>query len=771
MEWIEWLEERPFYRGQLAGHRTVPGREAVYEQVGMDDAVASALEERGIDRLYAHQARAVRAVRDGGDAVLATPTASGKSLGYGIPALERAAGDGGRTLYIAPQNALIEDQESWLSALGEAVGGVTAAQYTGRMRQSEKRETRDREPDIVLTTPDMLHYGLLPHARRLWDWLFADLSLVAIDEVHAYRGIFGSQVALVLRRLDRLARGFGARPQFVCCSATIGNPVAHAAGITGRPADRFRLVDMDTSETGPRTWAFWQPPETPDRGHGRRRSAHVESMQLFVELVRAGYQTLVFGRSRQLVERYALESQNRLREGGDPDLAEKVRAYEAALTHERRTELERGIHDGSIRGVWSTSALELGVDIGDLDAVILDGYPGTRTDTHQRAGRAGRGTDPCLVTLVGGEDQLDEYVLAHPDAILDGTPESAVVNPQNSRILPAHLRCAARESWLTPDDRDWFGDEFPDAVRSLVDVGTLARRTDDGGPHWIDDGEDSPHHTMNLRRAGGPDVALVRRDTGDTIARLDRGDAMRDAHTGAIYHHQGQAYEVVELDLESHRAELSPTWADHYTRIRHDKNIAVEDFADTITIGDETEVLFGRLTVRTRITGYARKHGKTGRTIGEEPLDMPETSLETEGLAIAIPPHVQSRFTADADFLGGIHAAEHGLISLFPLEVLCDRGDVGGLSIPHHPATDRGTIFVYDGHEGGVGLTRGGFDRIEALLARTRALIAECDCVDGCPSCVQSPQCGNGNEPLDPDTAVDVLRALAGEDAPPTRKP
>ncbi len=771
MEWIEWLEERPFYRGQVVGHRTVPAREAVYERVGMDETVASGLEARGIKRLYAHQAGAVRAVREGGDVILATPTASGKSLGYAIPALERASRDDGRTLYIAPQNALIEDQEGWLTEVGNAVGGVTAAQYTGRMSQGEKRATRERKPDIVLTTPDMLHYGLLPHARRLWEWLFADLSLVAIDEVHAYRGIFGSHVALVLRRLDRLARGFGARPQFVCCSATIGNPVAHAAELTGRPADRFALVESDTSETGPRTWTFWQPPEMPDSGHGRRRSAHVESMQLFVELVRAGYQTLVFGRSRQLVERYALESQNRLREGGEPDLAERVRAYEAALTHERRTDLERGIHDGSIRGVWSTSALELGVDIGDLDAVILDGYPGTRTDTHQRAGRAGRGTDPCLVALVGGEDQLDEYVLAHPDAILDGTPESAVVNPQNARILPDHLRCAARESWLSPDDRDWFGGAFPDAVRSLVDAGTLASRTKDGERRWVDNGDDSPHHSMNLRRAGSPEIALVRRDNGETIAQLDRGDAMRDAHTGAIYHHQGQAYEVVELDLANGRAELSPTWADHYTRVRHDKDIAVEAFTETIAIGGETDVRFGRMTVRTRITGYARKDGKTGRTISEEPLEMPETSLETEGFAIAIPPHVQSRFTADGDFLGGIHAAEHGLISLFPLEVLCDRGDVGGLSIPHHPATERGTIFVYDGHEGGVGLTRAGFDRIEALLERTLSLIEECDCADGCPSCVQSPQCGNGNEPLDPDTAVGVLRAIAGEDAPPTRKP
>ncbi len=771
MEWIDWLEDRPIYREQLTGHRRVPPREPVYGDLELDGAIGSALSDRGIDRLYSHQADAIATVRNGNDAVLATPTASGKSVAYAVPALERAATGDGRTLYIAPQNALIEDQEDWLDRLGSDVGGIDAAQYTGRMRQSEKRETRADQPDIILTTPDMLHYGLLPHARRLWEWLFEDLTVVALDEVHAYRGIFGSHVALVLRRLDRLTQEFGASPQFVCCSATIGNPVEHAARLTGRPESGYTLVEEDTSETGPRTWAFWRPPAAPDSGHGRRRSGHVESMDLFVELVRSGFQTLVFARSRQLVERYAMESQNRLREHGDRDLAAKVRAYEAALTHDRRTALEQGIHDGSIRGVWSTNALELGVDIGGLDAVILDGYPGTRTDTHQRAGRAGRGSDPCLVALVGGEDQLDEYVLDHPDTVLEGRPESAVVNPANAHVLPDHLRCAARESWLRPSDERWFGESYRDTVGSLMEEGRLDVRESDGEPRWIDDGDESPHHGMDIRRAGGADIALVRRDDGETIARLDRSDAMRDAHPGAIYHHQGQAYEIVELDLDARRAELSPTWADHYTRVRHDKDITVDTFTETVTVGPETTVRFGSMTVRTRITGYARKDGKTGRTISEDPLSLPETTLSTEGFAIAVPPAVQSRYTSEGDFLGGIHAAEHGMISLFPLEVLCDRGDVGGLSIDHHPSTECGTIFVYDGHPGGVGLTRAGFDRIDALVDRTRNLIASCDCTDGCPSCVQSPQCGNGNEPLDPETAVGVLGAIAGDGEPATRKP
>lgn len=761
MDWIEWIRDRRFYADQIAAHRHISAAQPRFGDVELPERLGDALAKRGVDRLYGHQARAIDAIRDGDDVVIATPTASGKSVGYGIPAIDRAVASPARTLYIAPQNALIEDQEAWLSGLAADVDpDIAVHQYTGRMESPEKRAVRYREPSIVLTTPDMLHYGLLPHSRRLWDWFFGNLSLVVLDEVHAYRGIFGSHVALLLRRLDRLTAEFGASPQFVCCSATIGNPVEHVSQLTGREEASFSLISDDDSESGPRSWAFWRPPEMEDSGHGRRRSAHVETMQLFVSLVKAGYQTLVFGRSRQLVERYAMESQRKLREDGAADLANRVRAYEAALTHDRRTALEDGLRDGSIRGVWSTSALELGVDIGGLDAVLLDGYPGTRTDTHQRAGRAGRGSDPCLIALIAGEDQLDEYVLNHPDTIFETEPESAVVNPANDRLLPDHLRCAARESWLRPGDASYFGPTFADTVDELVASGMLEPRESNRGDRWIDAGEDSPQHTMNLRRSDREEVSLVHRQSGETIARLGRHDAMRDAHTGAIYHHQGQAYEVVELDLESRRAELAPTWAEHYTRTRHDKDITVEDIERSATVAPHTEAEFGRLTVRTQITGFARKDGATGKTIGEEPLAMPETTLETEGLVIPIPPDIQSRFTEAGDFLGGIHAIEHGMISLFPLEVLCDRGDIGGLSIDHHPATDRATIFVYDGHDGGVGLTRSGFDRIESLLGRTLELIDGCDCAAGCPSCVQSPQCGNGNEPLDPETAVGVLRAL-----------
>ncbi|MFW5905326.1 MAG: DEAD/DEAH box helicase, partial [archaeon] len=445
-----WLANRPYYDGQLTHERVVDAQEATTRSIPLEDRLAGALADRGIDDLYDHQASAIEAVRDGSDVVLATPTASGKSLSYTVPAFERAIDHGGRTLYVAPQNALIADQEAALSDLAADLGfgsRVSVAQYTGRLSDAEKRAVRDRRPTVVLTTPDMLHYALLPYGHRIWDWFFESLETVVIDEVHEYRGVFGSHVSLVFRRLARMADRFDADPQYVACSATIGNPVAHASGVTGRPESSFTLVDEDASSRGPKRWLFWNPP-LHQGGDGRRRSNHVETRRIFADLVQRDLQTLVFTRARQTAERYAQDSASTLRDRGETDLANRIAAYQAALKADRRRELEADIDAGEVRGVWSTNALELGVDIGTLDAVLLDGYPGTRMNTFQQAGRAGRGDDESLVVLVAGEDQLDQYVMAHPEALFDGDPERAVVNPANERLLDDHLLCAARETWL-----------------------------------------------------------------------------------------------------------------------------------------------------------------------------------------------------------------------------------------------------------------------------------------------------------------------------------
>jgi DEAD/DEAH box helicase domain-containing protein len=792
-ETIDWLRGRPYYDGQVEAHRTVPGSEGDFRAVDLEPRLESAFEKRGIDSLYRHQAEAIEAVREGENVVLATPTASGKSLAYTVPAFERAMDHGGRTLYVAPQNALINDQEETLSGLARDLGfgsRVSVAQYTGRLTKTEKQAVRDRQPTVVLSNPDMLHYALLPHAHRLWDWFFKGLETVVLDEVHEYRGVFGSHVALVLRRLRRVCERFDAAPQFVCCSATIGNPVEHAANVTGAAESSFRLVDEDVSDTGPKHWVLWNPPEyeNPQAGtSGRRRSNHGETKRLFADLVSKDYQTLTFTRARQAAEQYAMESADELRDRGRDELAPDVTAYQAALGRDRRKEIEDGLHDGEVRGVWSTNALELGVDIGGLDAVLLDGYPGTRMAAFQQAGRAGRGDDPALVMLVAGEDQLDQYLMDNPDALFDGVsasnasggsegersessgdPERAVVNPVNDQLVPDHVLSAARESWLSPEDRKYFGEGFPDLVADLEDEDLLARRNTSSGVRWTYDGDGSPQHEMSLRSIDDREVNLLDRRNDDTIATLPFDDALTDAHPGAIYHHQGQSYEVVDLDLDKEVAELSPTWADYYTKVLHEKAITVEaDLQEKrLSTREDVVVRFADVTMRKQITGFERRD-RSGEALGRESLDLPEVSLRTKALYFTVPADVAATMEDRGDFPGGIHAAEHGMISLFPLELLCDRGDIGGLSTPHHPHTDESTIFIYDGYPGGVGLTREGYETVEDLMGNTAEMIAACKCdsAGGCPACVQSPHCGNANDPLDKEQAQFLLEELTDIDA------
>jgi DEAD/DEAH box helicase domain-containing protein len=802
---IEWLRDRPFYEGQIAEHRRLPARDPEFADVDLAPRMADALSKAGIDRLYRHQADAIETVRDGDDVVLATETASGKSLAYTVPAFEAAMDHGGRTLYIGPQNALIADQEESLSDLAHGLGfgsGVSVESYTGRLSRSEKREVRDREPTVLLSNPDMLHYALLPYAGRLWEWFFSSLEHVVIDEVHSYRGVFGSQVALTLRRLARTCERFGSSPQFVCCSATINNPVDHVATVTGRDPDGIALVDEDTSGRGPRDWVLWNPPEYDDdwqeRGSGRRKSSHTESKRLFVDLVTAGAQTLAFTRARQTAEQYATDSASDLRERGERDLASKIGAYQAALTDERRREIEADLHSGELRGVWSTSALELGVDVGGLDAVILDGYPGTRMSAYQRAGRAGRGDDPALVVMVGGEDQLDQYLMTNPADFFEAPPEDAICDPENGQLLPGHVACAADESWLSPEDERFFGDPFPGIVGDLTDDGVLDRRETADGLRWTHAGSSSPQQAVSLRTVGDREVDLIDSSRSETVASLGFGDALRDAHPGAIYHQQGRTYEVTKLDLDRDVAELQSSWADYYTQPLTEKDIVVnEDLAEReLDARSDVPVRFADVTVTERITGFVRKDAKTGESLGESTLDLPETTLRTKALYFPVPADLESEMRAigagdgndgeggnDAEtatdggereraepapdgeyaFNGGIHAAEHGIISLFPFHLLCDRADVGGISTPYHPHTDAPAVFVYDGYPGGVGLTRRGHERIEELMARTARLIDGCDCEGGCPACVQSPHCGNANDPLAKAPAVRLLEALTGD--------
>lgn len=761
-----WLRGQPYYEGQITDDRTIPGRAGSTETLTLEPRLAKALSARGIEELYQHQVAAIDALRAGSDVVIATPTASGKSLAYTVPSFERAMDHGGRSLYIGPQNALIADQLESLTALADDLGfgsKVRVSEYTGRLSDAERQAVRDRQPTVLLTNPDMLHFGVLPHAHRIWDWFFESLETVIVDEVHAYRGIFGAHVALVLRRLLRVCDRFDTDPDVICCSATIGNPVEHASRVTGRDPPRIRLVDTDTSAQGPKRWLTWNPPlHDGAEGQGRRRSHHVETKRLFCDLVANGHQTLVFTRARQTAERYATDAAETLRHRGESELATKVEAYEAALTDDRRRDIESGLASGEIQGVWSTNALELGVDVGGLDAVILDGYPGTRTETFQRAGRAGRGVDPALVVLVPGEDQLDQFIAQNPDALHGGAPEDAVLDPENPELLPDHISCAARENWLSSADERYFGSRYPDVVQHLTSEGRLSRRSTAEGIRWTYGGSGSPQHDMSLRAAGGQDVQLLTERGGETIGRLSMHDAIRDAHPGAIYHHQGRTYEVVELDLQARVATLSPTWADYHTRVLTDIEVTVEEDLQEQMPLDRTDVpiRFADVTVTETVTGFERRDDQTGRTLGRKELDVPPRQLPTRALYWTLPDDVERRRVQAGDLPGAIHGAEHAVISMLPTRLLCDRGDVGGLSTPYHTHTERPTIFIYDGHSGGVGIARGAYETTQELFADTLSMLQDCSCSDGCPACVHSPQCGNANEPLTRTGAVELLREL-----------
>jgi DEAD/DEAH box helicase domain-containing protein len=785
-EIVEWLTEHPRAGDRICHQRRFSGQSAEFAQLDVHPRVENALAAQDITECYAHQVEAITATRDGENTVVATPTASGKSLIYTVPALERALQSGARTLYVAPMRALINDQETTLTEFVDGLGfgpRVEVAQYTGQQTQHEKRAIRDDEPQILLTTPDMLHYGILPHAHRLWKWFFESLEMVVIDEVHEYRGVFGSHVALLMRRLARICERFESDPDYVCCSATIGNPVEHASGVTGQPAESFTLIDADTSATGPRNWVFWNPPltqdaaadggvtqatdDTPAAG-GKRRSPHPETTRLFCDLVQRGSQTLVFTSARQTAERYAQQASERLRERGEHDLADAVTAYQAALKQDRRDEIEAGLRAGEIRGVWSTNALELGIDIGHLDAVLLDGYPGTRMATHQRAGRAGRGTDPALITLVGGRDQLDQYFMANPEAFFEGDLKRAVINPDNQELLPDHVTCAARENWLKPADDAHFGETFPDLVAGLEADGELDRRQTTAGVRWTYDGEDSPHQSLSLRTIDDREIRLVDIGRDETIARLPFADALRDAHPEAIYHHQGRTYEVAALELDNGRALLRETNARHYTQALREKRISVErDLEDQrVESYGGLSVTLADVTVRERIDGYIgyeRSDDDGTRVEFQEPL--PETALRTQALYFVLPSEIEHTIHGESQdesaYGGALHAVEHGMISLFPLELLCDRRDIGGLSTPLHPETGGSTIFIHEGHPGGVGLARGGYESFASLLGQTREMIAACPCEAGCPACIQSPHCGNANSPLSKDLAVSLIDTLA----------
>jgi len=795
------LRRRRDYAGQLVHVQTIPARAPRYGelQVQLSPPVRRALAAAGAERLYTHQAAAINAALSGQHVVVATSTASGKTLCFNVPVLEALARDPlARALYLYPTKALAQDQLGKWKALvegaGEGIINPLAATYDGDTPQAARARVR-KTARVLLTNPDMLHTGILPN-HPLWAEFFRHLKYVVIDEAHTYRGVFGSQVACVLRRLRRVcalyqgaegrwpeaearkrassggAGPLGRGPLFIATSATIANPAEHFALLTGLSAT---VIADDGSPHGPRTFALWNPPFL-DRSHTARRSANHEASDLFAALVSAGVRTIAFTRARVIAElllRYARAALGRNR--ATAGLADRIAAYRAGYLPEERRRIERELFGGRLLGVTATSALELGIDVGGLDAAILVGYPGTIASLWQQAGRAGRGDAASLTILIGLDDPLDQYYMRHPAELLGRPHENALLDPDNFYILQRHLPCAAHEIPLRVaaeeqpqaadqagmDDEALFGPGFVDAMVALEESGVL-RFT---GERWVYARADYPAQDVSLRDAEGERFAILNEANGyRMLEEISSTTAPFRVHPGAIYLHQGESYLVTEYNAALRHAIVKPVNTDYYTQPREVNDVRIVRSLRHRPLAAGAAYL-GKVRVRGQVIGYRRLQQFTEAVLGEEPLDMPVTEYETIGLWWDLPPELPAELALRGlDFLGGLHAVEHAAIGILPLFAMCDRWDIGGLSTPRHPDTDAAQIFIYDGFPGGVGIAEKGFELLPDLWSATLDVIRGCPCEGGCPSCVQSPKCGNFNQPLDKQAAVAILqRLLAGQ--------
>jgi DEAD/DEAH box helicase domain-containing protein len=699
--------------------------------------------------LWSHQAAAVDLARAGTSVAVSTGTASGKSLCYQLPVAE-AALDGGTALLLFPTKALAQDQLRSLAGLGAP--GMLAVTYDGDTDPSARAAAR-RSATVVLTNPDMLHVGVLPHHER-WARFLGRLRYVVVDELHTLRGIFGTHVAHVLRRLRRVCAHYRSDPTFVFCSATIGKPGELASALCGRPV--AEVVD-DGSPRGERVFVLWNPPVV-DEVAGTRASGHGQSARLLAGLVAGGSRAIAFTRSRRGAELVAAEARRRVGAMSidGKGLAELIRPYRGGFLASERREIEAELFGGRLRGVAATNALELGIDVGGLDACILDGFPGTIASMWQQAGRAGRQRQQSAAILVAGEDQLDQWLMAHPSEVFTRSPEPAVVNPSNPFVLDPHLACAAYELPLTAADEAWWGDDLDDGIRRLVLDDRLKLR--DGRAVYAGGG--APAASVGLRTGSSASEYRIVDGDGRLIGTVDEGRAFSTVHPGALYLHQGRQYRVARLDLDDRAAWVERFEADEVTQPRSDLNVRLIDVDDRAVVG-RADLFVGAVEVTERVTGYQRRRRSTREVLEMVSLELPPTRLLTRAFWYVL----DDALLADAGIHparvpGTVHAVEHAAIGMLPLFTICDRWDVGGLSTNHQAQTGRATIVIYDGYPGGAGVAELGFAAGRGHLEATLEVVSRCGCATGCPSCVQSPKCGNLNEPLDKAGAIDLLTAL-----------
>jgi DEAD/DEAH box helicase domain-containing protein len=706
--------------------------------------VREALEARGVGALYAHQAEAWEAAARGAHVIVTTGTASGKSLAFNLPVLDALAREPKqRALYLYPTKALSQDQMRAVTELGAP--GVRPAIYDGDT-PSERRWQIRKWANLVVTNPDMLHIGVLPHHDR-WGDVLSNLRYVVLDEAHVYRGVFGSHVANVLRRLRRLAKVYGAEPQFVLTSATIANPPELARALVGVDAT---VVETDAAPRAERTVALWNPPLL-DEELGLRGSALAEASKLMAELVSRELRTLCFAKSRKAAELIHRFTAQRLQ---DPALATRLSPYRAGYTPAQRREIERRLVEGELLGVAATDALELGIDVGLLDCVISVGFPGTVASLRQQWGRAGR-REHGLAILVASEDALDQYFMREPETLLGRRVEAAILDHENARVLDGHVRAAAFEAPLDEADRAVLGDEALARAAALPEL-----KLTKAGYVW--NGRDYPAGRFGLRSTTPDPFTIVDAATGTVLGITERERAYSTVHEGAVYLHAGDSYRVVELDLETHNALVEPYDGDYYTQAKKETTTAVEEpLRSERRLG--VELTFGRVSVTEQVVAYQRKSIRTQETMETIALVLPETTFETEAIWFVPTPEQLESLDEMPKLLGSLHAAEHSLIAILPLWAMCDRWDIGGLSTNLHFQTQAPTIFIYDGHAGGVGITERGFEAFEGWVGDTAKMLAGCPCEHGCPSCVQSPKCGNLNEPLDKAGALTLLERMLAQ--------
>jgi DEAD/DEAH box helicase domain-containing protein len=725
---------------ELAHLTTEPARAARSAPLpdDLDPRVREALGAAGITELFTHQADAWDAAARGEHLIVTTGTASGKTLAFNLPVLDALGREPKlRALYLYPTKALAQDQIRALTELRPP--SIKPAIYDGDTPNEQRWQVR-KWANLILTNPDMLHLGVLPHHDR-WGDVLSNLRYVVVDEAHVYRGVFGSHVANVLRRLRRLARVYGADPQFLLASATIANPGELAQRLLGVEAT---VVERDAAPKAERTIALWNPPLT-DEELGLRASALGEAARLMAALVERGIRTLCFAKSRKAAELVHRFSAQRL---GD---STRLSPYRAGYTPTQRREIERRLVEGELLGVSATNALELGIDVGLLDCVICVGFPGTVSSLRQQWGRAGR-TGHGLAVLVASEDALDQFFMREPDTLLDRRVEAAILDYTNPRVLDGHVRAAAFEAPLDDADAETLGAAALERARLLPEL-----RDTPSGYVWA--GRDYPAGRFGLRSATPDPFTVVDASTGSLLGLVERERAYSTVHDGAVYLHLGESYRVLELDLAGRAALVEPFAADEYTQAKKDTMTAILETVRTERrLG--VELSFGAVTVTEQVVAYQRKRIQDGETIETVPLDLPETEFETEAVWFAPEPWMLESLEEMPRLLGSLHAAEHSLIALLPLWAMCDRWDIGGLSTNLHFQTGRPTIFVYDGHAGGVGITERGFDAFEGWAADTAKMLEGCPCDHGCPSCVQSPKCGNLNEPLDKAGALTLLQRM-----------